>query len=407
MPFLIGLIASQKLYLVGELYVGEVMAVAYVVSNIKRLFFGKNEKTIIAFSMLWAAAQLVSDILNKNDISDSIKGIFSPVVFIISFIFLNNYARINFARVPSLLTGVAVGGLIQLFLHPNEFFIFNPWKWGVGHAVIGIFVIYFSFYLKNKNNLFLFSALIVFLGITLLFDSRGMAIFPVLAALAYKKYYGKNVSGLSRRLSGEFTGFKILLIAIPSIFILNSAASALFSSEIVLSRLTSYAAAKYKIQATGSFGILLGGRSEILVSSKAFLDKPLLGHGSWPKDKSKYLDEYSMLITKYGYSLREDGGYEDIEERPLIPTHSFLMGALVWAGVVGGIFWLIVLNTTLKIFIKDLNLFPLYYYVGMLGLVWNIFFSPFSADARWSTAVFLAAFFSFFNYLKFNPELAS
>lgn len=406
-PFLIGLISAQKINLVGELYVGEAIAAAYIVVNLKRLRLSGVEVTIIAFALLWAGAQLLSDLSNKTAFFDAIKGILAPVVFVATFIFLINYTKDKFFRVPSLLIGVTIGALIQLILIPTEYFKFNFWKWGFGGVVLGLFVIYFSFFSKNKNSLFLFSALIIFLGVTLYFDSRGMAIFPIIAALIYKLFYEKKVSFLSKNFSGGWTSIKLLLIAVPMLFIVNSVASALFSSEAVLSKFSIATAAKYRTQATGAFGILLGGRSEVLVSAQAFLDRPLIGHGSWAKDKSGYLERYLILRDKYGYSLSDDGGYEKVGEEVLIPAHSFFMGAMVWAGILGGVFWLVVLNNTLKIFIANLNLFPLYYYVGIIGFVWNVFFSPFGADARWSTAVFLAAFFSFSNYLKSNVRVIS
>lgn len=404
-PFLIGLISSLKLNIIGELYVGEVIACAYIVKNFSKLHLTKPERLIVGFAFLWAIAQLLSDLVNKTELFDAVKGVFTPIVFAISFVFFINYIKNKFDHLPSLLIGVTIGGIVQLLLFPTGYFLSNFWKWGLGNTVLGVFVIYYSFFLKKKSNILLFSGLFVFLLITLYFDSRGMAIFPILAALAHVKYYGKKPSMLSRRFSGAWAGFKILLIALPALFIVNIAASAIFSSEAVLSNFSSDAAAKYRTQATGSFGILLGGRSESLVSVQAFLDKPLLGHGSWAKDKSGYLHQYSVLRSKLGYSLREDGGYEDVGSSLLIPAHSFLMGALVWAGFFGGLFWLVLLNSTLLIFIKNLNLFPIYYYVGIIGFIWNVFFSPFGADARWSTAVFLAAFFSYLKYLKYSERL--
>lgn len=407
LPFLIGVIATLKLNLVGELYIGEAMAVVYIIFNFARLRVTSIEKTIVKFALFWAIAQLFSDLFNKSEIIDAVKGIFAPIIFSISFIFLQNYAKNKFDRIPSLLLGVAVGGLVQLIIFPTEYFLFNFWKWGFGNAVLGFFVIYFSFFLKEKSDSLLCTALIVFLGITLYFDSRGMAILPILAALAYRKYYGKKTSTLSKLFSGAWTSFKVLLIVVPALFVINSAASALFSSETVLSSFSDDVAAKYRTQSTGSFGILLGGRSESLVSIQAFLDKPLLGHGSWAKDTNGYLNQYSILRKQLGYSLREDGGYEeDLDINNLIPAHSYLMGALVWAGFVGGLFWLVLLNCILKGFIKNLNLFPLYYYVGVISFIWNVFFSPFGADARWGAVVFLAAFFSYLNYLKFTKQVS-
>lgn len=406
LPFLIGLISAQKINLTGELYLGEIIAVAYIIANISKLRLSKTERTVVAFALIWAGAQLVSDLYNKTEIIDAIKGILAPIVFASTFVSLINYFKDKFERFPSFALGVTIGGLIYLLLFPSEYFLYNAWKWGFGGAVLGIFIIYFSFFLKEKSNALLFFVLILFLVVTLYFDARGMAVFPILSALAYKIYYGKKKSFVRKRLSGNWAGIKIIFIALPALFLINVGASALFSSAAVLSHLSDTAAAKYKTQATGTYGILLGGRSEILVSGQAFLDKPLLGHGSWAKDKGGYLDRYSILRNQLGYSLREDNQYEDFGSDLLIPAHSYLMGALVWGGILGGFFWLIVLNSTLNIFIKNLNFFPIYFYAGMIGFMWDVFFSPFGATARWSTAVFLAAFFSFEHYLKFNRRVS-
>ena len=40
----------------------------------------------------------------------------------------------------------------------------------------------------------------------------------------------------------------------------------------------------YEQQARGDLGLLIGGRSEILVSIRAIMDSPIIGHGSWAKD---------------------------------------------------------------------------------------------------------------------------
>ena len=80
---------------------------------------------------------------------------------------------------------------------------------------------------------------------------------------------------------------------------------------------------------------------------------------------------------------------------PLIPSHSYLMGALVWSGIFGGLFWIVLLYVVFKRFLRTLGQLPLYFYIGMLGLVWDVLFSPFGASARWNTAVFLAAFLAY------------
>ena len=401
-PFLIGLISSQKLYLIGELYIGEVMAIAYLIYNFKLLRLSGAERTIFLFAVLWSCAQLISDLINNSAWIDAIKGIFAPLVFLSTLIFLVNYLNEKFDRLPSLLLGITIGELIQLLIFPTVYFIDNSWKWGFGGAVLGIFIIYFSFFKENSNKTLLFMVLILFLIISLYFDGRSLAIFPILSALIYSAYYGHKKSTFIKRFSGKFVGIKLVIIVLPLLYVMNLAASSLFSSEVVLSHFSTQSAHKYRIQASGAYGMLLGGRTEILASGQAFFDKPLFGHGSWPKDKNGYRDKYSILRQKLGYSLREDGGYEESAYRALIPSHSYLMGAFVWAGVFGGLFWLVLLNSTLRLFLININLLPLYFHIGMIGFLWNVFFSPFGASGRWGASIFLASLFSYVNFLKTN-----
>jgi hypothetical protein len=71
------------------------------------------------------------------------------------------------------------------------------------------------------------------------------------------------------------------------------------------------------------------------------------------------------------------------------------MGALVWAGVVGGVFWVYVLVMLSRIILPNLRHLPVYFYSVSIGLFWNIFFSPFGASARWSTALTMAALLAY------------
>ena len=401
MPFLIGLIVSEKLYLFGEVYIGEILAIGYIVFNFKKIRLSGSEITIIVFALLWAVSQLISDLLNNSEVVDAFKGIFAPIVLSCTLIFFLKYTKDKVRRLPSLLLGITIGELVHLLLFPTEYFIGNFWKWGFGQALIGMFVIYFSFFIKTKSNVLLFFVLGFFLIVSLYFDARSLAIFPLFSALVYSMFYGKGKSILSKRFYDNWVGIKIFSILLPVLVVINLGASALFSSQYVLSQFSNDAADKYKMQASGAYGILLGGRSEILASGQAFLDKPLFGHGSWAKDKSGYQEKYMELIYLLEYT---DKSNIEVRDDSLIPVHSFLMGALVWAGFAGGVFWLVVLNKTLKIFIKDLNSFPFYYYIGMIGFVWNVFFSPFGANARWNTAVFLAALFTYSAHLKINTR---
>jgi hypothetical protein len=141
------------------------------------------------------------------------------------------------------------------------------------------------------------------------------------------------------------------------------------------------AQAKNEAQTTGG-GILLGGRPEIQVSSRAVMESPILGHGSWAKDK-KYEEMLSDIMVERGMrgNLREVEGLTE----GLIPTHSHLMGAWVWAGILGAVFWAylfwLVIRGIVCISILRPSMAPIYAYL-LVEYVWSILFSPFGSTLR-------------------------
>ena len=56
------------------------------------------------------------------------------------------------------------------------------------------------------------------------------------------------------------------------------------------------------VEQSGSLGVLVGGRSEVLVSTQAIMDSPILGHGSWAKDFT-YVDLLAARLSSAGYEI--------------------------------------------------------------------------------------------------------
>jgi len=120
--------------------------------------------------------------------------------------------------------------------------------------------------------------------------------------------------------------------------------------------------------------LLLQGRGDFVIAFRAFLDRPLLGYGSWGHDKNfTYLPQLSNIAG-------ERFDYRMYAETDWIPTHSVLMGAPVWAGVGAGLIWLYIFI----MFIRKFNMCLKYYSgpllpviaVNMLVIYWAFFFSP-------------------------------
>ena len=141
--------------------------------------------------------------------------------------------------------------------------------------------------------------------------------------------------------------------------------------------------AKYEVQSSGKYGVLLGGRSELFGSIPAIYDSPILGHGSWAKDL-KYLIIRRETMALLGYRNYEDTPAEDIESG-IIQTHSFILGAWVYAGVLGAVFWAWVWVMVFKVLMRSYP--PKFVLPAMVPwmafeLLWAILFSPYGVGQR-------------------------
>jgi O-antigen ligase len=150
---------------------------------------------------------------------------------------------------------------------------------------------------------------------------------------------------------------------------------------------------KNETQTNSTLGLLLGGRPEILVSSRAVFDSPILGHGSYATD-IKYQEMYYDLRLEAGeYPTDPLHGHTE-EALGSIPAHSHLMSAWVYAGVFGGIFWgyvfILILRGITRATVLQPVLLPSYSYL-FISFVWDVLFSPFGYSERIAEAFLLVA----------------
>ena len=107
---------------------------------------------------------------------------------------------------------------------------------------------------------------------------------------------------------------------------------------------------KYVSESSGQFGILLGGRGDVLGAFAAIYDSPILGHGSWAKDWSYILAQQETMAL-LGYRDAGEIAQDEVEEG-VIPAHSHLLQAWVWAGIIGALFWAWVFVLTVRMLMR-------------------------------------------------------
>ncbi|HBK84124.1 MAG TPA: hypothetical protein DDZ41_11125 [Flavobacterium sp.] len=383
----IGIIFNIKLPLIGEIYLGEIALIPIFIWVISNSRIAKEIRLLLIFCFLWAFFQLLSDITNQSEILSTAKGVAAPIILGISIVALSVIFSNHTDRIRGFLIGICICNIATGIIFPTEYQIENFWKWGAGQAVLTILLALACSPTKRRN----FLPLLILGGnliIGMFFAARSLAILPLIGLIFF--YVTQSNSRFVQILKGiKFPFVALVVIATLLSGVITTSSRYIFESELLDEILPKDVLLKYRQQALSDAGILLAGRSEILVSSRAFFDAPLLGHGSWALDNSGYVAQYAELRKEFGVTETTD------ELNSIyIPTHSFLMGGIVWGGIIVGIAWVLITNLALRCYLHNASNIQLYAHILFTIFLWDFFFSPFGATARWSSAICLAIIFS-------------
>ncbi len=391
--FLLGFISSQKINIPSEVFIGEIFCAAVLLFNIRAIRLPSGGKSILRLLLLWFVAQLTADIVNQTEFIIAMKGILVPVFVAIILLGLTTAFHKHYSKMPFYLFGVFVGMWISRAIG-SEYYAFNPWKWGLGSCVGLCFFTWVEFYCKRIREVYILGATAIFVIICMMNSSRTMAAVMLTASTIYVLSSRIQVMSLYQHLCKSPWGvIQFFVVIILSVLVLDMSMVELFSYGPFLELLPPLDAMKFSNHADSKWGFILGGRSEILVSLEAFFDSPILGHGSWAKN-SYYTFAHLDRVDAAGGMLYSLDVAESNVKSFLIPTHSYLMGAVVWGGVFAGFFWIRVLGILLSGFLNEKIISsPLLIYIS-ISFIWSILFSPFGADARWLSTVLLFVYFS-------------
>lgn len=371
------LVIWVEISLVGRLFITEVIlvgALPFLLLTRGRMLTAPMPRMFLLFALAWLLAQIATDLYRGTPFVDYSRG-WSKIMFTalnFSTIYLLVYG--SRTRIVAFGIGIAFGGYLAYLFNPSDFAISQPWKFGVGTATITLATIAATW--PPIARRFLLPTLIIgtLAALSLYVGARSLAGVTIVTALymLLQQILSRRGSVPARFSPARSFAFLLFGLAVTAGFL------QIYGMVAGSGALGDLAREKYERQAGGAFGVLLGGRSEIFVSTKAIMDSPLLGHGSWAKDP-----QYSVLLLEL-----EDVGYEVnylAAEEELIPSHSHLFGAWVESGVIGALFWLWILSIVFRVmsnlFLVREPLAPLITFFGFL-MFWDILFSPFGAERR-------------------------
>jgi hypothetical protein len=330
---------------------------------------------IVLLGLAWFVSQVVTDFIRDTPEGNYLRG-WSKIALTLTH-FLTLWLLINKSSRRFLLYGFGLlaGNLLTLIINPSPYFKGSPWKFGYGWPLtLLVFLLCTTLPFFRKHTSFMTLAMLGVATTNLFMGARSLGLVSLLA----------GVYIISRR-STQKSRVRKFSLALTVVTVMLSAwlFVSLYEHLAENGTLGEKAKVTFETQQQGEGGLLLGGRSEIMVSSMAIADSPIIGHGSWARDP-KYMFILEERRRQLGYGKRV------YAKDDLIPSHSYIFGAWVEAGVMGAVFWFyilcIVVHSLLKVNGRE-QLLPVCVFMA-LTLFWNIFFSPYGATERF-TATYL------------------
>ena len=381
----LGFLGSLLLHLVGDFYASEIILI--VIAPILLMFRGRGLLRpqyirIFALLGLWLVGVIVTDAYRLINLQDRLRGMATILFFGIEIAAFALLLGRSERRKAIFLMTYAIGSIVMARVNPPLLFEDDPWKFGYSYGTMLLVILISCYFFRRRiypvAGLLYFGLIIA----NLLFNYRSPVLFLLLLMVLVLPIIPERIGRLqllpNRRSFARvavLAGFALGSAAISDGLIHWATAAGLVGEE---------AQAKNLEQEQSTAGILFGGRPEMVASSRAVMDSPILGHGSWAKD-FKYVEILNDFLAENGF--RTDIRYVEAEENAagLIPSHSHLMGAWVQAGILGAVFWGYILWLTIRGIVRvslvQSALTPVMCWL-MVELFWDNLFSPFGSFER-------------------------
>ena len=334
-------------------------------------------KWLMVLCSLWLASQCVTDIVRHSAFMDYARG-WSNIGMTIAYLavlWTLLYGKPR--RIVLYGWGLVLGSILTFFISPDDLMTDYPWKFGLSLPVtLAVFLLASRKDCRDSWPVTM-SAVIGVINFGL--GARGVGGFCLVTAL-----YLQVIRVMRRRgMAGRKLNARSVMTVAGSIII--GFACILWVYQFAARRgiLGEDARSKYEAESSGKYGILLGGRTEMLGYLPAIYDSPILGHGSWAKDPT-YLIAEREALAMMGYTISDELS-TDLMEDAMIPTHSYIFGAWVDAGILGALFWGWIWVLTARILMQvhppSLVMLPLLTFAAF-SLLWDVLFSPYGAQMR-------------------------
>jgi len=384
----VGLIAPFYLKVGGDISIAEVAfpIILPIVLIMRRKEIGKSSIGMIFLMLgLWLAGQILTDIYRQTDFMDWVRGDADIIVFGAGILVLAGLLGKSETRKMIFAVGLGLGTMLAAKIEPTQPQTDDPWKFGYSPGVALLLFVICCYFFRRRNYFGIVSLVLLVSIANVVENYRSMVLFLLITVALTVPLIPEQIGRL-RLLPPPGSSARLIVMASLAL-----AAGGLAFGMIKLATMSGMMGqeqqAKNQQQSQAIGGMFVGGRPEILVSSRAVIDSPILGHGSWARDP-KYIEMLRDIKEQYGIGYDPTAGEDEAAD--VIPSHSFLFGAWVWAGILGAAFWFFILSKVIKSIVRLSILrpatMPLYAYL-LVRQFWNTLFSPFGSTERIATAL--------------------
>jgi hypothetical protein len=389
LAFLVGSGVCVVFKLIGDIPLSEVILVPFVPLllavnghrlNLRRRILG----VILTLGLLWLFGNIVTDVYRSIVFLDRIKGIAAITFFMLNIIGLTILLKGNVHRQLVFLFGLGIGNALIPTLQPGYTGL-GSFKFAYAWAIMYLASLASIYFYKRRQYLAVGFLFLLCIGANLVFDYRSVILTLFVSICLVLPVIPERIGRL-RILPPDRTQARVYTI-IGIALVAGAVAGKVMTVLASSGALGPSAQEKNREQTVAGWGLLIGGRPEILVSSRAVMDSPILGHGYRAVDP-KYIEMLGRIEVEYGMRASDEGE----KFGGIIPAHSHLMGAWVSEGILGAVFWIYILSLNLKAIVKSallkLPTAPAYTLI-LVKMTWDILFSPFGSTVRIVEAFFI------------------
>ncbi len=383
--FLFGLGANIYYQVIGYLAFTEIALVIIVpASVIFGNFVWKDSKmrVCLALIVLWLGSALLSDYIQESSLPDTLRGASRPIFLGATMYIAYRLLRPNPGAAMWFYLGLMISNTISMFIFKPGSIDATEQLYGTtisgDFAKQGITIIMsalpFVLFWKGERFPVLMGLITAALGLfSVFFGSRSAGGILFVAGILILIFSRVQLAG-SRRFQVPKRSITILLLmgivsALGALELYKEAAANGWLGEA--------ANKKYMEQSQGRFGLILGGRLDVLSGILAVTSSPLIGHGSCAMDTYGYMlhaAEIASVDLDREYRAWLAAGFVRI------PSHSQILEPWVEHGFFATFFWWYLIWIFTRCSFQGVFVRPKLFQAVVLLLLtrwWDMLFSPF------------------------------